>query len=225
MDKYSLDSKHPDSQQPQRKQKARNALYGIPWSDEEHELFLKGLEQYGRGEWTLIAKNLIKTRTPSQVASHAQKYFKRQESAIDFVALTKRKFYGENGDPDEIKSSMMPPSPKLSKVDESTASTATLLESLRSHTAPPPIDLESASISSRSPAVFHSTTNQLMAPHVIDKDDVLPKFLPRADGESSICSLILPIPSSLQSPTIISTKSEGIHLSPTLDPAKPKSSS
>jgi len=46
------------------------------WTDQEHELFLDGLRTCGRGDWRGISA-LIKTRTPTQVASHAQKYFLR----------------------------------------------------------------------------------------------------------------------------------------------------
>eukprot|EP00607_Mallomonas_marina_P010286 CAMPEP_0182417880 /NCGR_PEP_ID=MMETSP1167-20130531/2322_1 /TAXON_ID=2988 /ORGANISM="Mallomonas Sp, Strain CCMP3275" /LENGTH=470 /DNA_ID=CAMNT_0024591703 /DNA_START=32 /DNA_END=1444 /DNA_ORIENTATION=+ len=43
------------------------------WTDEEHELFLKGLRLYNRN-WKKLA-GLIKTRTTVQIRTHAQKYF------------------------------------------------------------------------------------------------------------------------------------------------------
>ncbi|KAI3799608.1 hypothetical protein L1987_34907 [Smallanthus sonchifolius] len=42
--------------------------------------FLEGLLVYGKGDWRGISRNLVVTRTPTQVASHAQKYFLRQEA-------------------------------------------------------------------------------------------------------------------------------------------------
>ncbi|CAO2182247.1 unnamed protein product [Urochloa humidicola] len=51
---------------------------GIPWSEDEHRLFLQGLERYGRGDWRNISRFAVRSRTPTQVASHAQKYFNRQ---------------------------------------------------------------------------------------------------------------------------------------------------
>jgi SHAQKYF class myb-like DNA-binding protein len=43
-------------------------------------LFLLGLKKYGRGDWRNISRNFVATRTPTQVASHAQKYFIRLNS-------------------------------------------------------------------------------------------------------------------------------------------------
>nr|QSD99805.1 MYB family transcription factor [Melilotus albus] len=47
----------------------------IHWTEDEHKLFLKGLNKHGKGRWKNIAKEFVVTKTPAQIASHAQKYF------------------------------------------------------------------------------------------------------------------------------------------------------
>lgn len=58
----------------------RERKKGVPWTEEEHRLFLLGLQKLGKGDWRGISRNFVQTRTPTQVASHAQKYFIRQSN-------------------------------------------------------------------------------------------------------------------------------------------------
>jgi SHAQKYF class myb-like DNA-binding protein len=58
---------------------------GTPWTEVEHVKFLDGLKVLGKGNWRGISKKFVPTRTPTQVASHAQKHFLRVTGA------TKRK--------------------------------------------------------------------------------------------------------------------------------------
>ncbi|GFP99197.1 transcription factor divaricata [Phtheirospermum japonicum] len=52
---------------------------GQPWTEEEHGLFLEGLEKCGKGDWKSISREYVLTRNTTQIASHAQKYYARQE--------------------------------------------------------------------------------------------------------------------------------------------------
>lgn len=55
----------------------KKSIFFLPW---QSRLFLLGLEKYGKGDWRSISRNFVVTRTPTQVASHAQKYFIRLNS-------------------------------------------------------------------------------------------------------------------------------------------------
>ncbi|KAL9231152.1 hypothetical protein vseg_006410 [Gypsophila vaccaria] len=74
---------------------SRDRKKGIPWTEEEHRMFLLGLQKLGKGDWRGISRNYVISRTPTQVASHAQKHFirqsnlsrrKRRSSLFDIVA-------------------------------------------------------------------------------------------------------------------------------------------
>ncbi|KAF8088881.1 hypothetical protein N665_0527s0001 [Sinapis alba] len=72
---------------------------GKPWTEEEHRIFLEGLKILGKGNWRRIAKSYVTTRTPTQVASHAQKYFirlnandnKRRRASLFDISLEDQK--------------------------------------------------------------------------------------------------------------------------------------
>ncbi|KAE8729443.1 Transcription factor DIVARICATA [Hibiscus syriacus] len=73
---YGLGGKRSSSGRPGDHERKK----GVPWTEEEHKLFLMGVKKYGKGDWRNISRNFVVTRTPTQVASHAQKYFIRQLS-------------------------------------------------------------------------------------------------------------------------------------------------
>ncbi|PWA81090.1 Homeodomain-like protein [Artemisia annua] len=60
--------------------RSQNRKKGVTWTEEEHRSFLIGLEKLGKGDWRGISKNYVPSRTPTQVASHAQKYFIRMHA-------------------------------------------------------------------------------------------------------------------------------------------------
>lgn len=64
------------------------------WTEEEHQVFLAGLEQHGK-QWKVIA-GMIGTRTVVQVRTHAQKYFQRVERHSDSGSGAVMKTQGGN---------------------------------------------------------------------------------------------------------------------------------
>lgn len=68
--------------------------------------FLIGLEKYGKGDWRSISRNAVVSRTPTQVASHAQKYFLRlnsikkekKRSSIHDITTVDTNLYGQTND-------------------------------------------------------------------------------------------------------------------------------
>jgi len=55
-----------------------------------YRLFLEGLEKYGKGRWKDISKEFVVTKTPIQIASHAQKYF-IHKNVKDIEKMKKRR--------------------------------------------------------------------------------------------------------------------------------------
>ena len=50
------------------------------WTSEEHEQFIKGVKKHGK-DWVKVTV-MVKTRSVSQVRTHAQKFFKRVENYL-----------------------------------------------------------------------------------------------------------------------------------------------
>ena len=64
-------------------------------------MFLLGLNKFGKGDWKSISIDFVVTRTPTQVASHGQKYFKRLEELRTRVQEQLDMKGADDGDNDE----------------------------------------------------------------------------------------------------------------------------
>ncbi|CAO2038265.1 unnamed protein product [Urochloa humidicola] len=56
----------------------RNKKKAEPWTENEHRLFLAGLDRY-LGSWQAMSRELLTSKTASQIASHYQKYRNREK--------------------------------------------------------------------------------------------------------------------------------------------------
>ncbi|MBA0735918.1 hypothetical protein Gogos_019719 [Gossypium gossypioides] len=114
---------------------SRERKRGVPWTEEEHRMFLLGLQKLGKGDWRGISRNYVISRTPTQVASHAQKYFirqsnvsrrKRRSSLFDIVTdessdilMVSHDSFSENPSEAEAQSNdHLPITPALDEEDE-----------------------------------------------------------------------------------------------------------
>ncbi|XP_010665609.1 transcription factor DIVARICATA-like [Beta vulgaris subsp. vulgaris] len=53
------------------------------WTEDEHRLFLAGLKKFKKSDWKSISRELVPTRSPTQIASHAQKFVSRNQASND----------------------------------------------------------------------------------------------------------------------------------------------
>ncbi|PAN48478.1 hypothetical protein PAHAL_9G384600 [Panicum hallii] len=128
---------------------SRERKKGVPWTEEEHRRFLLGLQKLGKGDWRGISRNFVVSRTPTQVASHAQKYFIRQSN----MSRRKRRSSLFDMVPDE--SMDLPPLPGSQEPEASVLNQPPL---------PPPVEEEVESMESDTSAVAESSTASALMP-------------------------------------------------------------
>lgn len=80
----------------------------MAWTEEEHRRFLEGLKVLGKGNWRGISRQFVASRSPTQVASHAQKYFLRLQGTTKrrsrFTALEQGGHRVKGGSPEDSTS-------------------------------------------------------------------------------------------------------------------------
>ncbi|MCD7461713.1 hypothetical protein HAX54_046873 [Datura stramonium] len=150
----------------------RERKRGVPWTEEEHKLFLLGLQKVGKGDWRGISRNFVKTRTPTQVASHAQKYFLRRSN------LNRRRRRSSLFDITTDSVSVMPREEGGNKQEIPVLAPATLptLETTKTNAFP----------------VAAPAVGPIMLPAQIDKSRDSPTLFQRDQGNSSM--LVRPVP-------------------------------
>ena len=128
------------------------------WSATEHELFLQGLQKFGK-DWKAIA-NEIPTRTVVQVRTHAQKYFQKLSNAApsrtlvsfnrkkskDFSSHSKHTVEREKTEPSDTSAATL--SPNLSEI----TNPSEIVEKVE------PVHVEKPSIEHRTPVGTHGLT-------------------------------------------------------------------
>ena len=106
MDAHSSQEEPPASNQP--------LINEGKWTTAEHEIFLVGTSLSNAGlkhhgcDWDAIAEQL-RTRTPSQVRSHAQKYFNKQANDQDKIGFNKQLIIGGEREPTVTRSKLERP--------------------------------------------------------------------------------------------------------------------
>jgi SHAQKYF class myb-like DNA-binding protein len=132
----------------------RERKRGVPWTEEEHKRFLVGLQNVGKGDWRGISRNYVKTRTPTQVASHAQKYFLRRSN------LNRRRRRSSLFDITTDSVDVMTSPMEKEQVKP-------LHDKITSHSQPPSVETNNASLFSMMPAL-PVTSNLLGLPVTVE---------------------------------------------------------
>ncbi|KAM5547424.1 transcription factor MYBS3 [Rosa sericea] len=159
--------------------RAQDRKKGVPWTEEEHRTFLMGLEKLGKGDWRGISRNYVTTRTPTQVASHAQKYFLRQ------ATLTKKKrrsslfdMFGSNSSNPQSQPSSIHQAHCVNNIPTSPQSQSNIQLQLSTTTTSAAQNLK-ASVHQQKPADYSSSTPPLGSIHDHDRapDRAMPGWI------------------------------------------------